>query len=298
MTERAFPEISRVGRLLAPPVQKVIKFARLKPLGALGGAWMIGLILIAILAPVISPHDPYEIYVDDVNQPPSMTFPLGTQYLGQDVLSRLFHGARISLYVGIVSVLIGITAGFLLGIITAYAGGLLDLAFQRLIDAMIAFPGIILALAIMAILGAAVNNVIIAVVFVIIPPTVRTVRSQVLSLKEIDYIMAAKALGCSPLRIIFRHIVPNCFAIYIILATITLGFAIVVEASLSFLGIGVPVGTATWGGMLTRATQESVKSAPWVAIAPGVAISMAVFAVNFLGDALRDILDPRLRGAN
>ena len=214
------------------------------------------------------------------------------------MLSRIFFGARISLYVGILSVLIGVTGGFLLGIVLAYAGGPLDLVFQRIIDAMISFPSIILALAIMAVLGASVNNVIMAVVFVLIPPTVRTVRSQVLSLKEMDYIMAAKALGCSPLRTILRHIVPNCFAIYIILATITLGFAIIVEASLSFLGVGVPPGTATWGGMLTRATQEHVKTAPWVAIFPGLAIASVVFAVNWLGDALRDLLDPRLRGAN
>ena len=282
---------------MASSVKALIRFARRKPLGALGGAWLVVLILIAILAPLISPHDPYHLYVDDVGQPPSKTFPLGTDYLGQDVLSRLFYGARISLYVGIVSVLIGITAGFLLGIVTAYVGGPFDLVFQRVIDAMISFPSIILALAIMAVLGASANNVIIAVVFVLIPPTVRTVRSQVLGIKEIDYIMAARALGCSPVRIILRHIVPNCVATYIILATITLGLAIIVEASLSFLGAGVPAGTATWGGMLTRATQQHFKTAPWEAIAPGVAISMAVFSVNWLGDALRDILDPRLRGA-
>ncbi len=291
-------EVAQLTRFLGSQVDKIVRFAKRKPLGALGAGWMIALILIAILAPVISPFGPYELHVDDVEHPPSMTYPLGTDNLGQDVLSRIFFGARISLYVGILSVLIGVTGGFLLGIVLAYAGGPLDLVLQRIIDAMISFPSIILALAIMAVLGASVNNVIMAVVFVLIPPTVRTVRSQVLSLKEMDYIMAAKALGCSPLRTILRHIVPNCFAIYIILATITLGFAIIVEASLSFLGVGVPPGTATWGGMLTRATQEHVKTAPWVAIFPGLAIASVVFAVNWLGDALRDLLDPRLRGAN
>jgi len=286
------------GRLqVTTPVRVVARFARRKPLGALGAAWMTAMILVAVLAGVISPHDPYHVYADDVQHPPSKTFPLGTDNLGQDVLSRLFYGARTSLYVGVVAVAVGITAGFFLGIFTAYTGGPVDLALQRLIDAMISFPSIILAMAIMAVLGASVHNVIMALVFVLIPPTVRTVRSQVLSLKEMDYITAARAIGCSPLRIIFRHIVPNCFAIYIIMATITLGFAIIVEASLSFLGIGVPPGTPTWGGILTSATQQHIKIAPWIAIAPGVAISSVVFSVNWLGDALRDVLDPRLRGA-
>ena len=157
--------------------------------------------------------------------------------------------------------LIGVTGGFALGIIAGYVGGAVDLGFQRIVDAMIAFPSVILAMAIMAVLGASVNNVIIALVFVLIPPTVRAIRAQVLSLKEMDYVLAAKAVGCSPVRVMVRHIVPNCFAIYIILATITLGFAIIVEASLSFLGIGVPPGTPTWGGMLTQASQQHIKTA-------------------------------------
>ena len=275
----------------------LIRFAQRKPLGALGGTWLFAMILVAVFAGVISPHDPYKVYVDDVHEAPSRTFPLGTDNLGQDVLSRLFHGARISLYVGSMAVLVGVTGGFFLGVVTAYVGGPFDLVIQRLIDAMIAFPSIILAMAIMAVLGSSANNVIVALIFVLIPPSVRTVRSQVLSLKELDYTLAAKAVGCSPARVMFRHIMPNCFAIYIIMITITLGFAIIVEASLSFLGVGVPPGTPTWGSMLTSSTQQHIKTAPWVAIAPGVAISSVVFAVNWLGDALRDVLDPRLRGS-
>ena len=297
VAEEALPEIRRGGLRVMGPIHEIIKFSLRKPLGAVGGAGLIFLIMVALLADFISPHDPYKVYVDDVEQPPSRQFLLGTDNLGQDVLSRLFHGARISLYISGVAVLIGITGGFALGVITGYMGGVVDLMFQRLIDAMIAFPSIILALAIMAVLGAAPKNVIIALVFVLVPPTVRTVRSQVLSLKEIDYVMAARALGCSPMRIMVRHIVPNCTAIYIIMATITLGGAILTEASLSFLGIGVPPGTPTWGGMLTLAAQQHIKTAPWVAIFPGIAISMVVFSVNMLGDALRDVLDPRLRGA-
>jgi ABC-type dipeptide/oligopeptide/nickel transport system permease subunit len=291
------PGIARAGLRLPPVAQNVVKFARRKPLGALGAAWMVAVIMIALLAGVISPHDPYDIYEDDVQHPPSKTYPLGTDNLGQDVLSRIFYGARISLYVSGMAVLLGVTTGFLLGILTAYVGGAFDLLFQRLVDAMIAFPTIILAMAIMAVLGASVNNVIMALVFVLIAPMSRAVRSQVLSLKEMDYVLSARALGCSPARIMLRHILPNCLAIYMIMATITLGSAIIAEASLSFLGIGVPAGTATWGGMLTSATQQHIKTAPWVAIAPGVAISMVVFSVNWLGDALRDVLDPRLRGA-
>ncbi len=294
----AFPNARSALSWLPGAAGQVAAFCKRKPLGALGGILITSMGLIAILAPIISPHDPYEVYVDYVENPPSKTFPLGTDNLGQDVLSRLFHGARLSLRVGLLSVLIGITGGFVLGIATAYAGGAVDLAFQRLVDSMIAFPSVILAMAIMAVLGASVTNVVIALVFVLIPPAVRAIRSQVLSLKEMDYVLAAKAVGCSPLRIMIRHIVPNCFAIYIILATITLGFAIIVEASLSFLGIGVPAGTPTWGGMLTQASQQHIKTAPWVAIAPGVAISVVVFSVNWLGDALRDVLDPRLRGAD
>ena len=294
----ALSNVQSAAPWLPAAARQILRFSKRKPLGAVGGAVLTAMVLIAFLAPVISPHDPYDVYVDDIEHAPSKTFPLGTDNLGQDVLSRLFHGARISLKVGVVSVLLGITAGFALGIATAYSGGVVDLAFQRLIDSMIAFPSIILAMAIMAVLGASVTNVIIALVFVLIPPTVRAIRSQVLSLKEMDYVLAAKAVGCSPARIMVRHIVPNCFAIYIILATITLGFAIIVEASLSFLGIGVPPGTPTWGGMLTQASQQHIKTAPWVAIAPGVAISVVVFSVNWLGDALRDVLDPRLRGAD
>ena len=287
----------RAGPWVLSAAHQLVRFSRQKPLGALGGAILIVMILIAILAPVIAPHNPRKVYADDRFHPPSTTYPFGTDNLGQDVMSRLFYGARLSLTVGVLSVLIGITAGFSLGIVTAYVGGAFDLVFQRIVDAMIAFPGIILAMALLAALGASVKNVIIALVFVMIPPTVRAVRAEVLGIKEMDYVLSAKALGCSPVRIMVRHIVPNVFAIYIILATITLGFAIIIEASLSFLGIGVQPGTPTWGGMLTNAVQQHIKTAPWMALGPGIALALVVFSINWLGDALRDVLDPRLRGA-
>lgn len=295
------PRLTRATQRAEPWVlsaaHQLVRFSRQKPLGALGGAILIVMILIAILAPVIAPHNPRKVYADDRFHPPSTTYPFGTDNLGQDVMSRLFYGARLSLTVGVLSVLIGITAGFSLGIVTAYVGGAFDLVFQRIVDAMIAFPGIILAMALLAALGASVKNVIIALVFVMIPPTVRAVRAEVLGIKEMDYVLSAKALGCSPVRIMVRHIVPNVFAIYIILATITLGFAIIIEASLSFLGIGVQPGTPTWGGMLTNAVQQHIKTAPWMALGPGIALALVVFSINWLGDALRDVLDPRLRGA-
>ena len=276
--------------------QAVGQFCRRKPLGAIGGGITLILVVVALLAPVISPSPPRETRAEFVHAPPQRAFLLGTDHVGRDVLSRLMHGARISLYVGLGSVLIGITAGFVVGVASTYGGGPIDLSVQRVVDALMALPGLIIALAIIAVLGSSLNNVIIAIIIGMIAPVVRTVRSQVLSIKELDYITAARAVGASPFRLIFRHIVPNCFAIYLILASYYLGFAIIVEASLSFLGVGAPPDVPSWGGMLTRAAQEHVKTAPWVAIFPGLAIFIVVLGFNLLGDALRDVFDPRLRG--
>ena len=198
--------------------------------------------------------------------------------------------------VGMISVLIGITAGSLFGVVSAYWGGAFDLVVQRLVDAFMAFPVIIMAMGIVAVLGSSITNVIIALVLVLTPNSIRTVRSQALAIKEMDYILAARAVGVPPWRIVLLHIVPNCFALIIILATLNLGFAIIVEASLSFLGVGVPPNIATWGGMVANAGTTYIKTAPWLAIFPGIAIAMVVMSVNLFGDALRDVLDPRLRG--
>jgi peptide/nickel transport system permease protein len=198
--------------------------------------------------------------------------------------------------VGLLSVGIGVTAGTLIGIFSAYAGGTVDLVVQRLVDALMGFPPIILALGLMAALGASMNNVVIALVVILLPGTTRVIRSQTLSIKELDYVLAARSIDASPLRIMLRHILPNVAATYIVLSTITLGFAIVVEASLSFLGVGIPPDIPTWGGMLTLGASRYVNIAPWLAIFPGIAITLVVFAVNLLGDSLRDVLDPKLRG--
>jgi peptide/nickel transport system permease protein len=276
-------------------VTSVARFGRRKPLGAIGGAIVVVLILIAIMAPALAPYGPRSLE-GRVHEAPNSQYLLGTDHLGRDLLSRIIYGARISLYVGLGSVLIGITGSFMLGVATAYAGGAIDLSFQRLIDAMMALPGLIIALAIMAVLGPSLNNVIIAIVIGVLAPVVRTVRSQVLSLRELDYVTAARAVGCSGLRIILRHIVPNCLAIYLILATYYLGAAIIIEASLSFLGVGAPPDHPSWGGILTRSTEQHIKAGWWVGIFPGVTIFVVVLGFNLLGDALRDIFDPKLRG--
>jgi ABC-type dipeptide/oligopeptide/nickel transport system permease subunit len=226
---------------------------------------------------------------------PGSAYLLGTDHVGRDILSRIMHGARISLYVGFGAVAIGVTGWFVVGLVSAYAGGVVDLIVQRIVDAMMAVPGLIIVLAIMAVLGSSLNNVIIAIVIGMLAPVVRTVRSQVLSVKEMEYIMAARAIGAPSARIIVRHIMPNCLAIYLILATYYLGFSIIVEASLSFLGVGVPPDVPSWGGMLTAAAQVHVTRAPWAGIFPGLAIFIAVLGFNLLGDALRDALEPRLR---
>lgn len=274
----------------------IVDFSKQQPLGALGGGVVALLVLFAIFAPLISPYDPNEIDVNRMFESPGGDMPLGADWAGRDVISRLFFGARISLFVGLVSISIGITSGALLGAISAYYGGKFDLIVQRFVDAFISFPGIILALALMAALGASVFNIIIALVAVLAPSAIRTVRSQTLAIKEMDYVLAARALGANDARIILHHIVPNCFALFIILATINLGYAILVEASLSYLGIGVPPDVPSWGGMLAGVGIAEMQSSWWLVVFPSIFLAAAVFGINWLGDALRDVLDPRLRG--
>ena len=295
-TEEALPTIVSGRRLTPALVRGVIDFSRRKPMGAVGAAILASLLLIAIFAPLIAPHDPYKPDAGAIYAEPGGKYLLGADETGRDVVSRLVYGARISMYVGGVSVLIGITVGAVLGVVSAYMGGKFDLITQRLVDSLLAFPVIILGLGIMSVLGASVNNVIMALIIIMVPRTARTVRSQALSIKEFDYVLAARAVGSSPVRIVFRHIMPNIFATCIVLSTITLGLAITTEASLSFLGIGVPPDVPTWGTMLRAAADAFISVAPSLAIFPGVAIALAVFGANLLGDAMRDVLDPKLRG--
>ena len=300
--ERINPSIA-VGSLpegLRPKLgklQSLLQVCKRKPLGAAGGIIVILLIVIALAAPLIATHNPTETNFRAVLAEPSTDMLLGGDQIGRDVFSRLVYGTRVSLLVGILSVAFGVTLGCAIGLISAYFGGKTDLIVQRLIDGLMSFPALILALSIMAVLGASITNVVIALTAVFVPEVARTIRAQALSIKESEYVLAARAVGVGDWRIMFRHMAPNLAATFIVLATVSLGWAIVVEASLSFLGVGVPPSTPTWGGMLNGATRY-VEIAPWVAIFPGLAIAIVVFAVNLLGDALRDVLDPRMRGSS
>ena len=267
---------------------------RRQPLGAVGGLIVLALIAVAVLAPRLAPHGPKEATFAPY-LPPSAEFPMGTDQIGRDVLSRVIWGARLSLYVGLVSVVFGITAGSLWGAVTAYLGGAADTGSQRVVDSVMALPPIILALALMAALGQSVNNVIIALVVLLTPTAARTIRSIALGIVVSPYMESARAVGATNWRIISRHLIPNCMAGYIVLVTTNVSYAIVVEASLSFIGAGAPPDEPSWGGMLTAGIQ-ALETAPWMIFFPGLAISLAVFGLNLFGDSIRDVTDPRLRG--
>jgi len=267
---------------------------RRQPLGAAGGLIVVVLIAVAVLAPRLAPHGPKDASFAPY-LPPSAEFPMGTDQLGRDVLSRVIWGARLSLYVGLVSVVFGITAGALWGAVTAYLGGAADTGSQRVVDSVMALPPIILALALMAALGQSVNNVIIALVVLLTPTAARTVRSIALGIVASPYMESARAVGATNWRIIARHLIPNCMAGYIVLVTTNVSYAIVVEASLSFIGAGAPPDEPSWGGMMTAGIQ-ALETAPWMVFFPGLAISLAVFGLNLFGDSIRDVTDPRLRG--
>ncbi|MAF94649.1 MAG: ABC transporter permease [Rhodospirillaceae bacterium] len=268
---------------------------RRQPLGAAGAFIVIIMILMAILAEFIAPYDPIVNDFANMLSAPGAEYWLGTDEFGRDIFSRLIYGARTALFVGFSCAFIGATAGLVLGVASAYFGGTFDLIFQRVMDIFMAFPLIILALAVVSILGTGIQNVIIAITIPFIPNCARVVRSSALAIREIPYVDAARALGFSHARIILRHMTPNVMAPFLIMITAFVGQAILLEASLSYLGLGVQEPTPAWGLMLSGGAEEYAESAPWVAIFPGVAISLAVFGFNLFGDALRDVLDPKLR---
>jgi peptide/nickel transport system permease protein len=270
-------------------------FARRWPLGAAGVVIIVLMIGCAVLAPFIAPYEPLETDFAAQFSPPTAAHWLGTDAFGRDLLSRLMYGARTALLVGFASAFLGATAGAILGVASAYFGGRIDLMVQRIVDIFLAFPIIILALAVVSILGTGVSNVIIAITLPMIPNCARVVRSSALAVRVMPYIDAARAAGFGHARIIFRHMLPNVMAPYLIMLTAYVGQAILLEASLSFLGLGVAEPTPAWGLMLRGAAVEFAESAPWMAIFPGLAISLGVFAFNLFGDSLRDALDPKLR---
>lgn len=278
-----------------PWLGAVWRFARRKPLGAVGGLLLLVIVFMAVFAPVIAPFDRLEFHPADVYTPPNTTYWMGTDNNGRDIFSRVVYGARISLQVGALTVLIGTTFGLAFGLLSGYVGGKLDFWGQRIVDSFQAFPALFLALALTTALGRTITNVGIALAVVTWPAASRVVRSAVLAQKQMTYVEAARAVGAGTLRILFLHLLPNVVSVYIVLATAALAQAILVEASLSFLGVGVPPPEPSWGLMLLEAQTKAVR-APWMAIFPGLAITIAVFGFNLFGDALRDYLDPRLRG--
>lgn len=273
----------------------VIQFTRRRPLGAVGAVIIVLMILCAISAPLIAPYHPLDTDFGAQLKPPYADHWLGTDAFGRDLLARLIYGSRTALLVGFASSFLGATLGALVGVASAYFGGRADLLIQRIVDVFLSFPIIILALAVVSILGTGVFNVIMAITVPMIPNCARVVRSSALAVREMPYVDAARAAGFGHRRIIFRHMLPNVMAPYLIMLTAYVGQAILLEASLSFLGLGVQEPTAAWGLMLRGAAVEFAETAPWMAIFPGLAISLGVFAFNLFGDSLRDALDPKLR---
>ncbi|HEY7714864.1 MAG TPA: ABC transporter permease [Candidatus Binatia bacterium] len=283
--------VARLDRWL----EASFRFTRRRPVGAVGAA-IIGLMIVAaVLAGFVSPYDPLATDYGKMLQAPSSSHWFGTDSFGRDVFTRIIYGSRTALWIGFASSFLGATLGAFIGVTSAYFGGKIDLVLQRFMDLFLSFPLIILALVIVSFLGSGVTNVILAITVPMVPRCALVVRSSALALREMPFVEAARALGFGPLHIIVRHMIPNIMAPYLIMLTAFLGQAILLEASLSFLGLGVAEPQAAWGLMLRGAAVEFAERAPWMAIYPGLTISLSVFAFNLFGDSLRDALDPKLR---
>ncbi len=291
---------------LAPPrlsqstlekqIRALQRFITTKRLGSFGLFIVLATAIMAIGAPIFATTDPWDVSRRAILLAPDASHWFGTDRLGRDLFSRVVYGSRISIYVGVVSMLSAGALGSLIGLTSAYFGGYFDLIVQRFIDATAAFPTLLLALALMAAFGSSLNNILLSLTIVFTPRVARVVRSVSLSIKEMPYVESARAIGASDLRIMFRHLLPNTFASLIVVATSLIGSAVLIEASLSFLGVGLPADVISWGAMLAGDILIDFASAPWVGIFPALALTIAVFGVNVFGDALRDVLDPRLRG--
>ena len=284
------------GRLRAV-LRGLGRFIRRAPFSAFWGIVAAVIIAMAIAAPAIAPYPPLKSDFRAMQKPPDEKHWFGTDQIGRDTLSRVVYGSRASLTVALGAVLCGTTLGALWGLACGYFGGRFDMASQRLIEFLQSFPDLILAMAIAMALGGGMVTVIVAIAITRIPFGGRVIRSVVLSLKEMQYVEAARGIGASHRRLMFRHILPQCVAPYLILATTHLGVAIVIEASLGFLGVGIPPPTPTWGNMLADSLNAGLVPPWWLVLFPGVAITLTVLAFNLLGDGVRDMLDPRLRGS-
>lgn len=263
-------------------------------LAVLGAVILLFLVAVALLAPWVSTHSPFKMNIKERLQPPSQSHLFGTDGYGRDLFSRVVYGAAIGLRVGFLSIAVAMAAGIILGLISGYYRGWIDAIIMRIMDAVLSFPIILLAIGIMAVLGAGFANLMIALGLVYTPRFARLVRSSVLSIREKEYIEAARVTGCSDLTILFVHILPNCWAPVIIQATISFGYAILWEAALSFLGLGAPPPSPSWGSLLADG-KEVLTRAPWMTYFPGMAIALTVLALNLFGDGLRDVLDPRVK---
>ena len=294
-TPQAFIDTTDIDEFKKPLARRLWDIARRQPLGTAGAFVVVLMATAAATAGIVTPFDPERASLQHMLTPPGGQFLMGTDEFGRDILTRVLYGARTALFIGIVSAIVGATAGLIIGVASAYFGGLFDLIVQRIVDIFLAFPLIIMALAVVATLGPGVQNVIIAIIVPFIPQCARVVRSSALSIREIPYVDAARALGYSHARIILRHMAPNVMAPFLIMLTYFVGQAILLEAVLSYLGMGVQDPTPAWGLMLKGAAVEFIESAPWLSIFPGLAITLAVFGFNLFGDALRDLLDPKLR---
>jgi peptide/nickel transport system permease protein len=272
-------------------------FVRRKPLGAAGALIILALLVMALFAERLAAFDYDETIRGARMRPPSLTHWLGTDNLGRDMWSRIVYGARVSITVGLATILLGTLLATAIGVTSGYFGGLYDLVVQRVVDAWMSFPFLVIILSVMAVLGPGLGNVILALSIIIAANSSRVIRGATLQVTQHVYVEAARALGCGHRRILVRHILPNVAATILILATIGLGGVILAESALSFLGFGVPPPYPSWGAMLSGSGRTYMFRAPWMAVWPGLAISLAVFGFNMLGDALRDVLDPRLRGA-
>lgn len=274
----------------------VTRAARRKPLGAFGAVVVVAMLVMALFAEHIAPHAYDETIRGARMRPPSAAYWLGTDNLGRDIWSRIVYGARVSVMVGFATVALGIVVATAVGVSTGYVGGAYDLCVQRVVDAWMSFPYLVIILSVMAVLGPGLLNVVLSLALIIAASSSRVIRGATLSIAQQTYVEAARAAGCRHLRVVMCHILPNVMPTIIVLATINLGGVILAESALSFLGFGVPPPFPSWGAMLSGSGRTYMFRAPWMAVWPGVAISLAVFAFNMLGDALRDVLDPRLRG--
>ena len=281
---------TRAGGVWRP----VLAFARRRPMATVGAAFIALVLFAAFASPLLAPYDPNKQDLGNVLQPPGAAYWLGTDDLGRDVLSRLIYGSRVSLQAGIITVFFALVVGVAVGLVGGFVGGRIDDVLFRVMDAILAFPSLVLALAISAVLGQGLGNAMVAIAVVFTPQFARLTRGQVLAVKEFEFVSAARAAGASSSRLALLHVLPNITSPIVVQSVLSVAAAIIIEASLSFLGIGVRPPTASWGSML-RSGYGYIEMAPWLSVAPGLAIFSTVLAVNFLGDGVQDVLDPRRR---